>query len=65
MLETTNVKLVEYEVMDKDREMVETQILTQLIGKEWHGQVRGLRSGPTSTSYYGQSSRHSAIALIS
>ncbi|KAH7685726.1 hypothetical protein IHE45_04G059400 [Dioscorea alata] len=38
--------------------MVETEILTQVIGKERHGRVRGLGLGPTPTQYYGHSSSH-------
>ncbi|KAH7670297.1 putative transposase Ptta/En/Spm plant protein [Dioscorea alata] len=37
--------------------MVEAEILTQVIGKERHGRVRGLGLGPTPKTYYGSSSR--------
>lgn len=42
--------------------MVESQILTQAIGKERHSQIRGLGLGPTPTSYYENSSSHSTTA---
>ncbi|KAH7672347.1 putative transposase Ptta/En/Spm plant protein [Dioscorea alata] len=37
--------------------MVEAEILTQVIGKERHGRVRGLGLGPTPKTYYCSSSR--------
>ncbi|KAH7653182.1 putative transposase Ptta/En/Spm plant protein [Dioscorea alata] len=48
--------LTEYDSIDGDEGMAETEILTQVIGKERHGRVRGLGLGPTPTQYYGHSS---------
>ncbi|XP_039142526.1 uncharacterized protein LOC120279664 [Dioscorea cayenensis subsp. rotundata] len=55
IMEKANEKLSEYQSIDGDEGMVETEILTQVIGKERHGRVRGLGLGPTPTSYYGHS----------
>ncbi|XP_039135755.1 uncharacterized protein LOC120273183 [Dioscorea cayenensis subsp. rotundata] len=48
-----NEKLAECETVDEDMQIVETEILTQVIGKERCGRVRGLGLGPTLKTYYG------------
>lgn len=39
--------------------------MTQVIGKERHGRVRGLGLGPTPTSYYGYSTSRSTTSSSS
>ncbi|XP_039120658.1 uncharacterized protein LOC120257119 [Dioscorea cayenensis subsp. rotundata] len=53
IMEKANGKLAEYESIDGDEGMFKTEILTQVIGKERHGRVRGLGLGPAPTKYYG------------
>ena len=65
MQDKANEKLIEYEGMDEDGEMVETQILTQVIGKEQHGQLRGHGLGPMRTSYYEYSSHRNTTTSSS
>ncbi|KAH7670262.1 putative transposase Ptta/En/Spm plant protein [Dioscorea alata] len=52
-MDKANGKLAECETVDEDMQMVETGILTELIGKERCGRVRGVGLGPTPRSYYG------------
>ncbi|KAH7678999.1 putative transposase Ptta/En/Spm plant protein [Dioscorea alata] len=56
IMELANEKLVGCQTTDEDMQMVEVEILTQVIGKERCGRVRGVGLGPTHKSYYGGSS---------
>ncbi|XP_039135710.1 uncharacterized protein LOC120273131 [Dioscorea cayenensis subsp. rotundata] len=53
IMEKANEKLAGCQTIDEDMQMVEIEILTQVIGKERCGRVRGLGLGPTPKSYYG------------
>ncbi|XP_039138070.1 uncharacterized protein LOC120275522 isoform X3 [Dioscorea cayenensis subsp. rotundata] len=55
ILEQANEMLGQYEGTNDDAHMVESEILTKVIGKERHGRVRGLGLGPTPKMYYGSS----------
>ncbi|XP_039130932.1 uncharacterized protein LOC120267345 [Dioscorea cayenensis subsp. rotundata] len=55
IMEKANEKFAGCQTTDEDMQMVETEILTQVIGKERCGRVRGLGLGPTPKSYYGGS----------
>ncbi|KAH7655770.1 putative transposase Ptta/En/Spm plant protein [Dioscorea alata] len=56
IMESANEKLIGCDTTDEDMQMVEAEILTQVIGKERCGRVRGVGLGPTPKSYYGGSS---------
>ncbi|KAH7674544.1 putative transposase Ptta/En/Spm plant protein [Dioscorea alata] len=63
IMDKANEKLAECETVEEDMQMVETQILTEVIGKERCGRVRGLGLGPTLKSYYrGTTSRTSTAS---
>lgn len=54
-----------YEGQNEYVQMVEAKILTQAIGKERYGWVRGLGLGPTPKSYYGSISSRKSTASTS
>ncbi|XP_039122101.1 uncharacterized protein LOC120258726 [Dioscorea cayenensis subsp. rotundata] len=53
IMEKANEKLAGCQTIDEDMQIVETEILTQVIGKERCVRVRGHGLGPTPKSYYG------------